>query len=124
MTNQQIADSIVLIVKDLNVFVRAANLRNLLVDSNFGNLSGNMVVAISDYIPAIAQSAVEGEAFDEIQKRASALIGEEFKEVDHSALEKITDESSVGQSIDVSLQAATEVAQTIVPEAPSASEAK
>lgn len=129
MDNKQIAETIVTIAKDLNVFVRAAGLRNLVVDSNLGPLMGNLVVSVSDYVPAIATSAMEGEAFDEIQKRASFLVNESFNAVDHSKLETLDDETakesikealanlektSGAESVeDVSLNAAASVAQDL-----------
>lgn len=102
MTNKELAENIVAITKDFNVLVRAANLRNLVVDSSLGNLGGNLVVSVSDFVPAIAMSAVEGEAFDEIQKRAQALNDENFKPVE-GELQILDDKNSAGQTIATSL---------------------
>jgi hypothetical protein len=90
MNKQELADTIVAIVKDLNVFVRAANLNNLLVDSNLGQLTGMMQVAILEYQPAIATSASEQIDLDEIDQRAKQIISS-FNPVDAESLEKLED---------------------------------
>lgn len=91
LSNQEIANTIIRIAKDLNVFVRAANRRNMIVDTSMGQMTGVFHVAVSNFVPALSASTTDQEWQDDIEKRAEALINAGFREVDKSKLKQVTD---------------------------------
>ena len=91
VSDKDLATAIIETVKQLNVFVRAANLRNLSVDSSLGGLSGDMSVAVTPYVDSIASFSVDSQQkFNSIDANARALNGE-FDKVDLSKLTSIND---------------------------------
>lgn len=77
VTDGDLFSSILKCVKDLNILVRAANLRGFVVDSSSGPLTGDVSVSVSPYAQSVASYVVDTpEKFNEIHNRALAINGQ------------------------------------------------